>query len=928
VTPAQVRYHPDEWAHDLDEWWSPLTGLAAKADCASDDWLSVLGVGEFFEPRLLEQARVLTPWICLAASAVAASAARRWAEVAAQPDAEPAARALATAAFDVAVGLERLRWDGRRIGEGVLSTGELIDLGRRAVLALPAAPADVAASARPATSLAATLAAAEPIGLYLAAGWLAHAGAATTLGPTMIPEDCPHIEQQIRRDHDEAAVAAPVLADVPATGATAATGAVAATGAAFADIAAAAAGSDPIAWGTAHLIERLMDGMIDCGPAALRPDDPPAEARANVLLVAGHGQVGLFETRRQTSVLPVPPGIVVPDLARMAFVHGNGDFRSSVYTAYIAAAKAEQVKRAGELVSWHIQLPSGTHPLAEKQISGRSAGLGAYVAFRSLSNPGVFADKDVAFTGQVSPDGHVGEVENANDKIEAAHRRRIRVVVYPRGQAWVDPDDIVQLEGVERAEDALIAAAQQLRGLRSYLEAACRLVAPEPWLRTWLSRQGRSADKMPLLTVTCRHLPPARESLSDQAARKEPEVPPCPAHQLASLYPGYSFAVSADAGGGNTMAAKRMVASAARRALDGLRALGSDDRFPGFTLPLYVPLGTLPTTWDGVVQASVAALPALAEPGLEVAVALANTLRADNPRPWRALVVVDGTDRTHRSGSSAVADKERDFVALVTSSPHQSHPGWRPSRPAQVVLCGRHGSPAHHRAAEALRRERPDSTATMGLDPLTGAEIDRYVASLSTAGTSLTGKARDLATNPLLLTLSVIAGRSQHGEGDSTDLLDRVIDVLLGSEAGHRRYLAEIAFRAAVAKRQPVSEFTLADIAARGSESAVELALADNDTERAMAIALDRHERQAFQSAEEETHLLTASGAGWRFFHDRAFAFLVADRVARHAAEDPGSGDELFGELGSHLGDALWTDVIEATGRLLELPSRASSDRA
>lgn len=872
MSPAQVRYHPDEWAHDLDEWWSPLTGLAVKADCASDDWLSVLGVGEFFEPRLLEQARVLTPWICLAASAVAASAARRWAEVAAQPDAEPAARALATAAFDVAVGLERLRWDGRRIGEGVLSTGDLIDLGRRAVLALhdPAA------------------AGAEPIGLYLAAGWLAHAGAE------------------------------PALADIAAA---------AATGVAFADIA-AAAGSDPIAWGTAHLVERLMDGMIDCGPAALRPDDPPAEARANVLLVAGHGQVGSFETRRQTSVLPVPPGIVVPDLARMAFVHGNGDFLESVGNAFAAAVKAERVERAGELVSWHIQLPTGTHPLAEKLVSGRSAGLGAYVAFRSLSNPGVFADKDVAFTGQVSPDGHVGEVENANDKIEAAHRRRIRVVVYPRGQAWVDPDDIVQLEGVERAEDALIAAAQQLRGLRSYLEAACRLVAPEPWLRTWLRRQGRSADKMPLLTVTCRHLPPAREALSDQAARKEPEVPPCPAHQLASLYPGYSFAVSADAGGGNTMAAKRMVASAARRALDGLRALGSDDRFPGFTLPLYVPLGTLPTTWDGVVQASVAALPALAEPGLEVAVALASTLRADNPRPWRALVVVDGTDRTHRSGSSAVADKERDFVALVTSSPHQNHPGWRPSRPAQVVLCGRHGSPAHHRAAEALRRERPDSTATMGLDPLTGAEIDRYVASLSTAGISLTGKARDLATNPLLLTLSVIAGRPQHGEGDSTDLLDRVIDVLLGTEAGHRRYLAEIAFRAAVAKRQPVSEFTLADIAARGSESAVELALADNDTERAMAIALDRHERQAFQSAEEETHLLTASGAGWRFFHDRAFAFLVADRVARHAAEDPGSGDELFGELGSHLGDALWTDVIEATGRLLELPSRASSDRA
>ena len=48
-----------------------------------------------------------------------------------------------------------------------------------------------------------------------------------------------------------------------------------------------------------------------------------------MLLVAGHGQVGLFETRRQTSLLRVPPGTVVPDLARMAFVHGNGDFLTS-----------------------------------------------------------------------------------------------------------------------------------------------------------------------------------------------------------------------------------------------------------------------------------------------------------------------------------------------------------------------------------------------------------------------------------------------------------------------------------------------------------------------------------------------------------------------------------------------------------------------
>jgi hypothetical protein len=301
---------------------------------------------------------------------------------------------------------------------------------------------------------------------------------------------------------------------------------------------------------------------------------------------------------------------------------------------------------------------------------------------------------------------------------------------------------------------------------------------------------------------------------------------------------------------------------------------------------------------------------------------LASTLRAENPRPWRALVVVDGTDRTHRSGVGSGADKERDFVAMVTGSPHQSRPGWRPSQAAQVVLCGRNGSPAHQRAAEALRRERPDSTATMGLDPLTGQEIDRYVGVLSQAPLSLSGRARDLAANPLLLTLSVIAGRPHAGDGDSTDLLDRVIDVLLGAESEHREFLAEIAFRAAVAKRQPVGEFTLADIANPGSGAAVEQALADNDTERAVAIALDREERRAFQSAEEETHLLTASGAGWRFFHDRAFAFLVADRFARHAEADTGSGGELFGVLGSHLGDPLWTDVIEATGRLLELRGR------
>jgi hypothetical protein len=882
VSGAQLRYHPDEWAHDLDEWWAPLAGLTAGADCTSDGWLSVLGVKEFFEPRLLEQARVLTPWICLAATAVAASAARGWAQTAArqhpEPHAEVSARALATAAFDVAVSLERLRWDGSKVGESVLGTAELIDLGRAVLTARGHVPTTDT----------------EPIGVQAAAGWLARGGAAAM-----------------------AAVAAPERAAGPVGPSS---GGEFTAARAFADVAAACSGSDPIAWGVAHLGERLLGGTMDRRRAALRPDDPPGAARSNVLLVAGHGQVGLFEAGRQRSQLEVPSGTVVPDLARMAFVHGNDDFRRSIDAAFAAAVKVERLERPGELVSWNIQVPGGAHPLAEKTVSGRSAGLGAYVAFRSLSNVGVFADRDVAFTGQVSPDGEVGEVENANDKIDAARRRRIRLVVHPKGQAWRDPDGTVQLEGVETAEDALIAAAQQLRGIRSYLEAACRLVAPEPWLRTWLRKQGRPGGEMPLLTVTCRHLPAAGP---DGGAGKEPEIPPCPAHLLPSTYPGYSFAISGDAGGGNTMAAKRMVAEAARRALDGLRVLGGEDRVPAFTLPLYVPLGELPATWDSLVQASVAALPALAEPGLEVAAALASTLRVDNPRPWRALVVVDGTDRTRRSGSGSGADKERDFVALVTGGPHQSHPGWRPSRPAQVVLCGRNGSPAHHRAAEALRHERPESTATMVLDPLTGEEIDRYVASLSAGPVSLTGQSRDLAANPLLLTLSVIAGRPHAGDGDATDLLDRVIDVLLGAESGHRRFLAEIAFRAAVAKRQPVGEFTLADIATKGSETAVELALADNDTERAMAIALDRDERRAFQSAEEETHLLTASGVGWRFFHDRAFAFLVADRVARHAAEEPESGDELFGVLGSHLGDLLWTDVIEATGRLLELRSRA-----
>lgn len=892
------RYHPDEWAHDLDQWWAPLARLTARSDCAADVWLAVLGVGEFFDRRVLEQTRVFTPWVCLAATAVAANAARKWTEAAAQPNldssTDPDTKVLASTAFDLAVSLQEYRWTGGTIGAGPISTQELIDKGRTFL-----------------TARGYTAVRDEPVGVYLAAGWLAHSCGAVR-APAQTSETPP--AQQWH-------------------GKPAAVGALAA-------IAKTSAGLNPLAWGTAHLAERLLSSTVDDRPKQQRPDDPPNEAQANVLLVAGHGQVGLFEARRQNSVLEVPAGTVVPDLARIAFLHGNADFLESIAAAFAAASKAGRLARPGELISWNIQLPGSTHPLAERTVSGRSAGLGAYVAFRSLSNPGVFADKDVAFTGQVSPDGRVGQVHRASDKIHAAHHHRIRLVVFPKGQAWRDPDIAVQLEAVETGEDAVIAAAPQLRALRGYLDAACRLVAPEPWLRIWLHKQGRDDDDMPLLTVMCRHLPPAYDALpnhavlpssqpggasspSDRTSHKEPEISPCPAHMLPSLYPGYSFNIGADAGGGNTMAAKRMVAEAARRALDRLRTLRQDAHPPDFTLPLYLPLGDIPASWDHLVQASVTAVPGLAEPGLEVAAALAAALRADALRAWRPLLVVDGTDRTGRGSGDPTIGRERDLVALITGSPSHGYPGWQPRLPSQVVLCGRNGSPAHHRAAEALRQERPDSTATMALDPLNAQEIDRYVRSLSDPPIFLTGKARDLAANPLFLTLSVIAGRPHAGDEGSTDLLDRVIDVLLGEQSAHRRFLAEFAFRAAVAKGEPAGEFTLADIARPGSAAPVEAALSEGDTERAMAVALERNERRSLQSAVEDTHLLTASGGGWCFFHDRAFAFLVADRIAWHAAENRDlADDDLFGGLAPHLGDPVWTDVIEATGRLLELGSR------
>ena len=875
---SQFSYNPDEWAHDLDQWWTPLVGLAAEPDCTALAWLNVLGVEEFFDRRLLEQSRLLTPWICLVATAVAANAARSWAETAARQDADTTvgdAWLLATAAFDLALSLEEFRWSGGNIGDGPIGTRQLIDMGRTTLI-----------------SRGHAVGGREPTPVYLAAGWAAHSCGADRL--RIRPAERPPALGPSGRSAAECPVAS---------------------------VAKAAASSSPIAWGTAHLAERLLDGALDRRRARLRPDELPAEARANVLLAAGRGEVGLLEARRHASPLEVPSGTVVPDLARMAFVHGTADFLESITTAFAAARKAERLDRPGELISWNIQLPGGTHPLAERSVSGRSAGLGAYVAFRALSSPGVFADKDVAFTGQVSADGQVGQVQRASDKIGAAQHRRIRLVVHPKGQTWQDPYFAVQLEGVETGEDAVIAAAPQLRGLRSYLEAACHLVAPEPWLKTWLQNQGRREEDLPLLDVVCRHLSPAREALPADAVRTEPEISSCLVHLLPSLYPDCSFIVSADAGGGNTTAAKRMVAEAARRALDALRVLGDEERAAGFILPLYLPLGDPPASWDNLVQASVAALPALDGLGLDTAVAVANALRADAPHRWQCLLVVDGTDRIRREGG-APSGKEQELAALITGKPYPGHSGWQPYRPTQVVLCGRAGNPTHHRAAAALRRERPGSTATMSLDPLGAREIDRYVSSLSKAPVFPAGKARDLATNPLFLTFSVIAGRPNAGDGGSTDLLDRVIDVLLGQHSADRRFLAEIAFRAAAAKGEPVGEFTLADISTQASSTAVNDALAQDDTELAMALALDRDERRSFHSAEEDTNLVTASGGGWRFFHDRAFAFLVADRIAWHAIADSGSDDDLFGQLGAYLGDPLWTDVIEAVGRLLELRGR------
>ena len=341
---SQFRYHPDEWAHDLDQWWVPLAGLVAAADCGSDDWANVLGVEEFFDHRLLEQARVLTPWICLAAAAVTARAARDWAETAARQgpgtDASAASCALATTAFDLAVSLQALRWNGARFGTGPISTEGLIDKGRGAL----------AARGHPVVQDARSAA------VHLVAGWLAHSHS---------PVPAPPRESRtlpVRSWRGEPAADS-----------------------AIAKIANAGAGSDPLAWGTAHLAERLVDGVLDRRQQPLRPDEPPVESQSTVLLAAGKGQVGLLEARRHHSLLEAKAGTVVPDLARMAFAHGNADFLDSIAAAFAAASKAGQLDRPGELISWNIQLsgvlirwPSGQFPAAPPDWarmwpSGRSA---------------------------------------------------------------------------------------------------------------------------------------------------------------------------------------------------------------------------------------------------------------------------------------------------------------------------------------------------------------------------------------------------------------------------------------------------------------------------------------------------------------------------------------------------------------------------
>ncbi len=938
-----LYYDPDGWSHDPHQWWAPLTDLAAGSDVASRDWRRVLGVEEFFDKGLLGQTQVLTSWVCLVAAAAAASAARAWARGTAgarvpRGGADHAATVrtgagagtagagtanagavgattravggtsdaaiLAVGALEMAAALQQLRWQGRRVGEGLISTRVLVELGR-AALKSAGFPGRVHGR--------------SPAALWLLAGWLAHCGseppAPITTGG-VLRDDGPVTARQ--------AVARAAQAAFQRWGHTSA-----------------------LDWGTAHLVERLVVGVIDDpGPGAT--PGAPAQAWANVLLAAGghqpgSGEVGAFEARRQRSSLVLPPGLPVPDLARLAFLHADEEFAGSIADALHAACRVRAPAGSAELVSWAVQLRLTGYPLAERVVTGPSASLGAYVAFRSLAEPGASADDSVAFTGQVLADGSLRAVGGASGKIAAARDRRIRVVVHPRGMAWRDPRGRLNLVSAGTAEDAVHAAAAGSASLRMYLEAARHLIAPEPWLQAWLDSKGPQGAQMPLLDVTARHVrghqskPPAHAdgkspgvlarqqtgvSGSQPAgpAHREPEVAACPAHLLARSYPDYSFVISAGGGCGKTIAAKRIVADAAGQALDALNP--RPGHHPGtVTIPLYLPLGELPANWDELVRASVAALPQINGSHLEIGAALTAAFTGATSLCCRPLVVVDGTHWT-RSDENLDRHKVRELVALVAANPGSKRgAGWWPERASQVVLCGRSESRRHQRAAEALRRERPGWMVTMGLDPLSDSEIDRFVTSLSGREVPAASRPWSLVSNPLLLALSVVAGGADI-DSDPADVFDRGINVLLDGNDVHRGALAEIAFRAASARLAPVGDFTLTDIAAPAARDVVADALAHGDTLRAWAMALDHDERDAFEHAERATHLLSAAGRGWRFFHDRAFAFLVADRIARRALTEPSAADELFGTLAPHLGHPLWADTLEATGRLLELRAR------
>lgn len=888
----QLSYHPDEWSHDLDQWWVPLAELAGEADCASPSWVTVLGVGEFFDVRLLSQVHLRTPWLCLAASALAAAAARGWAATATGPG-EPAAtttQTLGLVAVHLAMDLQELRWNGVQLGENVTSTAELIEAGRAALAVssgLP--PADV------------------PGPLSLVAGWLVRSGGTMTTAETGGMPMAP-----VAGPGDPAPTQAELAAQLV--------------------VAALEQRKDagPVAWGTGHLVERLASGRREAATSLRRPDDLPRRAAANLLLVGEPGEVGVFEVRRQHSRLRPPPGTPVPDLAGLAFVHATADFLDSIAGAFAMADRRRPLDRQGELISWSLWLTHGLHPLAERRVSGRSAALGAYVAFRSLSELGIFTGDHVAFTGQVSPEGAVGKVAGARGKIAAAAQHDIRLIVCPAEQEWQDPAGRVRLKPAATAEDAVIAATRPLLALRSYLEAACQLVAPEPWLQKWLDHQEPRGVQPPLLDIVCRRVPypprpPAGSGPGARPGDPHPagrDIPPCPAHLLASKYPDLSFVISADGGSGCTVTAKRMVAEAARTALDRLRATGVPRRRHPVTLPLYLPLGELFSEWDDLLEAAADALPALRGSTLSISAALAEALLTEGGSGWRALVVVDGTDRIARSDEDAGPEETADFVRMITATGPEADHNWWPRRPARVVLCGR-PSPAHLEAAQTLRARRPGAVAMMGLEPLSNEEIDRFVAAMPGGLPPLAGQARELARNPLLLAISVIADHVQAGGHGPVDLFDRAIDVLLGERDQDRRQLAEFAFRAAVAKGEPAGDFTLADVARPGAREAAAAALAGDDIPLAMVTALGKEERDAFRRAGHVTHLLTASGDGWRFFHDRAFAFLVADRIARHALAEEGTDEDHFAVAGQHLGDPFWADVIEATGRLLELRAAA-----